>query len=316
MNIALCAQHPYWGGLSNNGGSRTILLSCDALNKMGHRAVVVTSSDKYTWHKHEKPVKKIPADTDVCIACSVSDIDTMLAKKPKKAEAMWWCRLLETYQMPENKIVKRARYVKTLVNSEGLQRWFARHGVNTTIAYQGVDAERWIDMGKRGDKPVIGVLMSAKPRKHCDIVEKIVNELGDEYDYIGYGAKKDQTRDMHKLISRKFINFKTNVGYTDLLIMYNMAHTWVSTSTQEGLHNPPLEAALCGCAVVYPDSELSGCSDYCDDETAWQYEALNYKSACEAIRKADKSKNEKQRQLIANKIGNRLTAMGRMVEIL
>ena len=91
----------------------------------------------------------------------------------------------------------------------------------------------------------------------------------------------------------------------------------MATSTKEGLHNPPIEAALCGCAVVYPDALRSGCSDHCiDGQTAWEYESGDYKSACEAIRQADKSRNETHKALIKSKIGDREQAMKHLMEVL
>ena len=317
MRLAFCCQHPYWGGLSPGGGSRTIVMSAKTLREMGHEVCIVTQSDKYKWDKHPKPLKHIPADTDVCIACSVSDIDPMLKKMPSSAKPFWWCRLIENHQMPKAKIIKRAGMVRTLVNSEGLQSWFKRHDVETTVAYQGVDVEAWQDEIVRSGKKIVGFLVSSKERKHFDMVEKIVKKCGDEYDYVGYGAGVDQSGRTAGFAGRNFIYFKTDPKHTDLVRLYNLCYTWVATSTKEGLHNCPIEAALCGCAVVYPDAPLAGCGDHCiDGETAWEYESLNAESARDAIQKADRSRIEAHKTLIRFKIGDRKQAMTHLLEVL
>ena len=316
MRIAFCCQHPYYGGLSPNGGSKTILLSADALRGLGHEVCVVTRSDKFDWFKHPKPVKNIPLNTDVCIAVSASDIKPMLTRMPKRAKAFWWCRGIESWAMPKKKIIKLAAKIPTLVNSEGLQTWFKNKGVDTTVVYQGIDVNLWKDENIRGGR-IIGFLVSNKPSKHFDVVEKIVRLLGSDYEYVGYGGKKSQDSHTLGFTSRNFLYFKTGIKHPELLRIYNMADTWVATSTKEGLHNCPLEAALCGCSVVYPDAILGGCGDHCvDGKTAWEYEANNHESACVAIRKADKSRNEAHKALIKEKIGDRTQAMKRFVEVL
>lgn len=312
MKIAFCCQHNYYGGLGNQGGSRTIVLSAMMLNELGHKAYVVTQhKDKLTWFKHPKPLKCIPKDTDVCIACSVSDIKPMLTRMPKRAKAFWWCRLLEDYQMPKSKIIRHASKVHTLVNSECLQRWFAKHGVKTTVAYQGVDVDQWKDWDTRGSKKTIGFLVSKKKRKRFNEIKAIINQLGDKYDYVGYGTDipdKD-------FVKTKMRYFKRNADYDDLLGIYNMAHIWLATSTSEGLHNPPMEAALCGCTLVCTDASRNGTKDYAiDGETAYCYPRGNIEMACAAIEKASGEKVVKAAEKIIQKISDRKTAMERLIE--
>jgi len=278
---------------------------------------VVTFSDKFHWFKHKKPLKKIPPKTDICIACSVSDIKPMLKKMPKHAKAFWYCRLLEKHQMDKEKIVKYAGKVKTLVNSECLQRWFADRGVKTTVVYQGIDAEKWHDEKIRGGKKVIGFLLSKKPRKYFKEIKAIVKQLGDKYDYVAYGAKQDIDADIESFISKKVLYFKANASHGELLRLYNMAHIWLATSRSEGLHNPPQEAALCGCALVCSDARLNGTSDYAiDGETAWTYPAGDIDMACESIEAATDERVDAARNKIITKIGNRTQAMKHLLEVL
>ena len=317
MNIVFCAQHPYYGGLGPTGGTATILRSVMMLRDMGHTANVVTRSDKFTWFKHPAPLRHIPKDADVCIAVSSNDIKPMLTRMPKKARPFYWCRLLDAgSKMPKKKLLHYVSKVPTLVNSENLRDWFKEHGIQTTIAYQGVDIDKWQDNGKR-DKPTIGFLISKKLRKHFELVEQIVKRLGDEYDYVGYGASKDQNKSTLAFVKEHLSYFQTNASHADLLRIYNLCHIWVATSTQEGLHNPPVEAALCGCEVVFPDAALGGCSDHClAGETAYRYKARDPDSAVQVIKQADGSRVAVHQELIRAKIGDRRVAMERLVQCL
>jgi len=316
VKVCFFADHHTYGGLNNNGGSQTILKSVMTLRTLGHTANVVSRVDRFTLFKHPKPIRSIPEDTEVCIAVSASDIKPMLARMPKKAKAYWWCRLLENYSMPKAKIVKYASKVKLLVNSEGLRDWFKKHGVGSKVVYQGVDIEDWEFDTWRSDKKTVGFLISNKARKNFKVVKGIVETLGDEYGYIGYGTKGDQDKRTVAFTKRRFSYFGTDLPHSAVSDAYNMAHIWCATSTKEGLHNCPVEAALCGCAVVYPDALLGGCSDHCiDGETAWAYKARNVEDACRAIREASRTRNEAHRNLVIEKIGDRSTAMARLVKV-
>lgn len=322
MRIAFYANHPYYGGLNNNGGSRTILLAAQYLKKMGHVVDVVASVDRFTWFKHSPVKKRIHPDTKRVIAVSVSDVEGAVKHKPKKAKVFWWCRLLESYQMPKKKIVKRAGMVEVLANSEWLKTWFKNHGVNARVVYQGVDVNAWYDEGLRsGGKPIIGFLLSKKPRKKFYHIKEIVKGLGDQYDYVGYGAKGDLNAEIKTFIERKLVYFKSNPSHDELLRLYNLANIWLATSDSEGLHNPPLEAALCGCLLVCNGASAGGTADYCiDGETGIVYEKNNPRDAVDRIRTINlrlaRALVKTSQVLIQDKIGSRETAMQRMMEVI
>ena len=46
------------------------------------------------------------------------------------------------------------------------------------------------------------------------------------------------------------------------------AHFWLSLSSNEGFHQVPVEAALCGCLILYYDVDSGGTRDYCNESTA------------------------------------------------
>jgi len=314
MKIIFACQHHYYGGLNKTGGSKTIIMSCKTLTKLGHKTHIVTHSDKCTWIKHKKPLRHIPSDTDVCIACSVSDIDPMLKTMPKKAKAYWYCRLVENHSMPKRKILKKAAKIKVIVNSEDLYTWFMRHGIEPVdVVYQGVDLKKWRDL-KLHEPKSIGFLVSSKKRKHFEFAMEVIKKLGKKYKYYGYGV--DLNHKIKVFTKKRFDWFVKNAQYSDLIRMYNLVGTWVCTSTKEGLHNVPIEAALCGCAIVYPDASLAGCSDHCiDGVTALKYKALDVDSAVEAIEEADNSLNEAHKELILSKIGSREQCMKKLIEV-
>lgn len=316
MKISFYANHGYWSQLSNNGGTATILKSVAALNKLGHKAEIVAKIDKFNWFKHKKPVAKISKNADVCIAVTVSDIGPMLDHAPKNAKKYYWCRLLENHSMPKRKILKKAKKVNVIVNSEDLYTWFMRHGIEPVdVVYQGVDLKKWRDL-KLHEPKTLGFLVSSKWRKHFEFAMEVIKRLGKKkYKYYGYGV--DLNHKIKVFTNKYFDWFVKNAQYSDLVKMYNLVETWVCTSTKEGLHNPPLQAGLCGCAVVYPDAPLAGCRDHCiDGKTAWQYKALDVDSAVEAIGSADKSLNEAHKELILNKIGTREQCMKKLIEVL
>ena len=313
MNICFYANHGYWSQLSNNGGTATILNSVKELKRLGHKVSVVATKDSFSWFKHPKPISKIPDNTDACIAVTISDIKPMLKNAPKKAKLFYWSRLLEKHQMPKKKLIKWASKVHVIVNSENLRDWYSAHGIKADIAYQGVDVKKWRDLCIH-EKGSIGFLVSSKPRKNFDFAMEVIDKLGRGYKYYGYGVNLNGK--IKSFVKKKFFSFVKNADYASLIRIYNMVDIWVCTSTKEGLHNPPIEAALCGCTVIYPDAPLAGCSDHCTEETAWNYKALDIESAIEAIKSADNSKVEKHKELIINKIGNRERAMKRLVNIL
>ena len=169
MNIAFYMDHPYWGQLNNNGGTRTILKSAKTLRDFGCRVDVVAKKDHFTWFDHPKPKRTIPYYADVVVAVSISDVG-VLNKLPIRAKLFYWARPIEFWQLTEDKCISRLRKFakrgRILVNSEWQHEWLKSHRIPSKIIYFGIDIDFWYDMNLRKEgKIVVGTLYSDKPRK-------------------------------------------------------------------------------------------------------------------------------------------------------
>lgn len=320
MKIAFCNQDKYWGGLANNGGSLSIVHAVKVLKKMGHDAFVVTKSDRLTWIKHDKTLAQIPADTDVCIAVSASAVKPMLKKKPGKAKACWWVRGLETWQMPEKKIIERARKVKLLSNSEYLQKYFAAYDIDSTIIYQGIDIDKWkigLNNSCLDEKPTIGFYITNRKSKRFSDALKIMRYFGDDCRYVGYGSKEQVHDELKKVLRQYNVSFILSPIHDEKLKIYNAADIWVCTSELEGLHNVGMEAALCGCLLICNGNLQSGTSDYAiDNQTAMVYAPNDWMHAAMLINSPKYSLIFACQDLIKEKIGTREQNMKKLIEVI
>ena len=102
---------------------------------------------------------------------------------------------------------------------------------------------------------------------------------------------------------------------------YNNIKVWYSPSELEGLHNPPIEAGLAGCALLCSDHKMSGTQDYAiNGETALVYPAGNLKVAAKYLGKLmsddglRKQLNLSLVSLLNTKIGTRENNMKKLIE--
>ena len=109
----------------------------------------------------------------------------------------------------------------------------------------------------------------------------------------------------------------------ELTDFYNKIKVWMAPTELEGLHNPPMEASLCGCALVATDHERSGMSDYAiHEETALVYPAGDLEKAGNYIKilmdfdTIRKKYNDNMVQLLTHVIGSRKDNMKRLLEII
>lgn len=322
MRIAFCNQDPYWGGLANNGGSLSVVAMVKALKMLGHKAWIVTNSDKLTWVTHDPPRQSIPKKVDVCVAVSASAVMPMLKAISCKIPAVWWMRGLETWQVPANTIVKYAKKVnRMLVNSEGLQEWLISRNVASDVAYQGVDVGNWHNSMVAQPKTV-GFYVSNRATKRFNDVKRITKAVVKHgWACRGYGPKGQVGIGVKHFAKKYFDKLLVSPSHNELHTLYNSCQVWVCTSELEGLHNVGMEASLCGCYLVCNGHPLAGTMDYAiDGKSACVYKPNNPEDAVEIIQKLPSSDMASMRwvceNIIRNRIGDRQMAAMRFVEAL
>jgi len=317
MKIAFCSLDRYWHGLQNNGGSCTIIRAVRALRRLGHDAYIVTPTDKHTWLAHTTH-KKIKRDTDVCIAVAISDIKPMLKKAPAGAMTAYWARPVELWQLKHPTMPLRLlqKVDKVFVNSEWQMDVLAE--VSPTLIYQGIELDRWKDYNIRvWDRPRIGLLASSKKRKGFDNGAALLKRLAGDYNSAILTTER-------KLLKRRPDGTRNvagcNLSGESLTAFYNTAHIWVATSTYEGLHNVPMEAALCGCILVCNAIPAGGTGDYCiDGETGFTYKQGDIKDCERIIRSISEPRPEmvqRAKDVIRRKIGTAEDNMKKLIATL
>jgi hypothetical protein len=322
MHIVFYANHPYYGGLNNTGGSRTIVRSAAALRVLGHKVDVVACADRYTWDKHPKVLKAIPPKADVVVACSVSDIKPLLNEPWSGYRRAYWMRGLEVWQMPEKKIARRIQKLfdhggQILCNSG----WLAEHvryafSVPAELCYAGLDISERKDLGLRGrnGKTVIGCIYPASGKratfhktKRWDMFKALALQLGHKnYRYISYGTVKCEEKWLD--------NYWKQPGPDGKNLIYSKADIWFCPTVLEGFHNVGPEAALCGCLVVCDRGPRGGAADWADDDTAMLY--VDLEEAVKCVKHPDYDKVARAQKVLVEKIGTRYENMEHLVEVL
>lgn len=302
-------------GLANNGGSRTILLSSQILTSIGHRCDVVSLVDNFTWFDHKPTITFIPNDFDAII--NIAAVDYEITKSTNIPIKTAWWRGHETWS--NNESFLRYCYtdtaVRNLVNSRGLQRLLAAYGADSHVLYQGIDFDLWEDKKLRSDQGSsssrlrIGCLYQKKKTKRWKDFIALAKVLGyKDYEYVGFG---------YDIRSDDFLTeYKQDPSRNDLIDLYSSCHIWFAPTEQEGLHNVPIEAALCGCLVVCSDHPMNGMGfDYAfGGNTVMVYEARNIGHAAELIKNPNWEVIDRMYNHLMNNIASRETNMKKLVE--
>ena len=317
MHITFYANHHYYGGLNNTGGSRTIVRSARALRELGHEVVIVAPVDRYTWESHVRAVKHMPDKTDMVVAVSSCDIKPMM-KECEGLPMAYWMRGWEVWQQPEQKILKRVSklYRKggaILTNASHLTRKIHKlAGVDAYTCYAGLDLDEACNVGlRRPGRVRVGCLYPASGKrstlhktKRWEDFAALAETLGfKDYEYVAFGNNKDARHWLKRYVCRPTVGEKN--------ALYNSCHVWFAPSVSEGFQNPPSEAGLCGCLIVANACASSGTHDYCNDKTAMQY--TNLREAAEQIRHPDYRKVKLMHTTLTKNIGGRRTNMQRLV---
>jgi hypothetical protein len=295
-------------GLGNNGGSRTILKCAEVLNSLGHRCDVIASADNFTWFNHDPIIRYVPDDLDAVINIAAVDIvSTLQMDVPIKA---WYIRAHELWSNSEHLLIDyyRNNAIINIVNSKGLQQQLAIYGADSHVVYQGIDFDWWEDRKLRPkDKIRIGCLHTTQPRKRWEDFKKLSEILGhDHYEYVGMGS--------HDCKDEFLTEFIHNADVEQLNNLYSSCHIWFAPTDSEGLHNVPMEAALCGCLVVCSDHPLNGMVlDYAFEDTAMIYKFGNLEEAIDLIKNPNWSLIENMQDHLRSEICTREENMVKLV---
>lgn len=262
MHIGICIKST---GLANNGGSRTILRCGETLVQLGYDVTFWGSGlGRYTWHKPEgiRFSKAEPA-VDVMIATGWGSYGHTLTCRARHKSV--YVRGLEAWNAPESALLKAlSKFRSVFANSEWQVEFFQKHGIQAVLQYPGLDP--WFYDIHEHRAGVGGLMHNKMPTKRSCDLEAIEEKLLIKFAYLNRHIKKPT--------------------HERLNAWYNGLQVWVSTSELEGLHNPPYEAGLAGCALVCTDHPRGGTSDYAiDQQTALLYPAREIDSAVECVRR-------------------------------
>jgi hypothetical protein len=270
-------------GLANNGGSQSIVRMANALRQLNHRVMILSDwKNCFTWEKlHPSIFTRVPADAsswpdaDVIISTGVRTIPGAIAFSETTGAPHWsWLRGWETWLRRDSELVPLYAHpnVRLMANS----KWLCEHVARRTqkacaLQYSGVPYERFTDLRKRNRKHLVigGLAHFTKSSKRWSTFRKLAQRSKTHgrrnIYFVAMGDRPSkETAFLSAYISRPSLEKKVQ--------FYNAIDIWVSTSVLEGLHIPPMEAGLCGAAIITPRTARSGTDDY----AIHRYSALRY----------------------------------------
>lgn len=318
-------------GLGNNGGSATLVKSGNTLQDLGAEVIFLDSgSNRHTWNKLncQHKIMREGATTpsaDFIIATGYKSVAHTLTAPKESGIKCHWIRGWETWQMPEEEIVKRILHVPTIkfVNSICLQNKLKQYAVESTIVRPGYDTIELFPFEKptRGlyNDFILGGLIAS--RKHEEIKRtkwlfEVKNVLKEKYKNIKlwtFGNRQmDRKTDWHYI--------QPNPDQKNHF--YNRVDVWLAPTMLEGLHMPPAEAMLTECPVVGTDAAMSGMQDYLIHEETGLVSENNLHSFISNVERLYNDKElritlgKKARFYILDKIGCRKAAMEKFLNVL
>jgi len=285
-------------GLANGGGSRTVILCSQTLEKLGHRCDIIGVDDRFTWFEHKPAIPYFPSDLDVIIATACTTVEsTLRSNVPVKA---WYIRGHEIWVYSEKQLINLYRSgLINIVNSKGLKQLLSTYGVDSTVIYPGIDSF-WEDRNLRPKNKIrIGCLYQKKPTKRWEDFVKLAKILGMRTDEF-------------------LTEFKCSPSIDELIDFYSSCHIFFAPTILEGLFNPSIEAALCGCLIVCGDESLGGMIyDYAfPNNTAMVYEARDIEHAAKLICNPSWDVIGRMDNHLRNNIGSREKNMKKMISLL
>ena len=304
-------------GLGNNGGSQTIIKSCATLNKLGFKSEIVSEIDNFTWFNHRKPINSIPKNASAIVATGCGTVEhTSNLKFTKK---YWWIRAHEDWVFNDKKLLSlyNKKNIINLVNSNGLGKKIESLGCAQPyhVVYQGIDLDLWenLNLRRKNKKIKIGCLHTHQPRKNWQEFVALAKKLGTEkYEYIGMGSS---------IAKDPFLSsFTTNASKSQLKEIYSSCDIWFAPTKNEGLHNVPMEASLCGALIVCSDRSDNGMiHDYAfNNRSAFVYSNLDEAISIIETKKREENLHiiQESQRIISQDIGTREHNMQKLINLI
>ncbi len=294
----------YGLGFGNNGGTRTIIRCAETLVELGNEVIMFSNhSNKYTWHKPIglKFVRgSVPPKADLAIATGYGSVDSVVSSKARRK--IYYIRGYETWVTSEVNLLKSYTRLRCIVNSSWLKIHLKTQGIKSDIVYPGLDWDWFHNEGVESQR-IMGALYHKKhmTKRHKD-AEQVAEMVGCKLVMLNKDIRAPKVMKLKE--------------------WYSKIRVWFAPTELEGLHNPPMEASMCGCALVATDHPRSGMVDYVNCDTAITYPARDIEAAAMAVESLlddsgrCKKLNCAMRSLLLRKIGTRTSNMKRLLEML
>ena len=259
-------------GISNNGGSRTLIRSANILKKLGENVILLNNklNHIYTWDKIEVPIlspntiNDIP-NADVVIGTGYGSWKKTIDLPSRCGKKFIWCRGWEIWQAPENKLIELLgdKKINLIVNSICLQDKLKEYNIESELIRPGYDFHEIHPLNLRQNKQgiTIGGLFNKgdkRKTKRTEWIFEVVNNLKKDLNinlamFGGEGAPS---------VKEPFNTFSSNPLPKTKNRIYNMIDIWLAPTENDSLHLPPAEAMMTECCVIGTDTPMNGMKDY------------------------------------------------------
>lgn len=299
-------------GFANNGGSKTIISCANVLHGMGHDVSLASLVWNYSWSMIKaKKIHHLPWDVDVIIATANATVEPLLRHRTQ-AKKIWYVRGWETWSISHKEMIRLCSSIDCIANSTWLSEQISKScNKPCPVIYPGLDTDIFFPVPRSDNGITIGGLYCNRPLKRMPLWLKVAKAAQDKYGVkirlFGDGPKPNLD------ISFEYYQQPNPAQHRQF---YNDCDIWIFTSSNEGLHIPPMEAGLCNCALVGP--EIGGVKDYAiHGTTALTHGDLGsnvYKLIADETLRHTLSTN--LRNLLLSKIGTREHNMTKLIKLL
>lgn len=319
-------------GLGLGGGSQTLVRAANTLKEFGHDVSIVSTCKNYfTWEPlavehiivNASRIDSWPKSDIIISTGAYSIFPTIKYSEKFKIKHWSWIRGFELWNLSEDKLIKlySCPSINLMANSKWLVDYISKKtNKKVKLQYSGILIKEFYNLNLSKDKSKIrigGLFNPSKITKNWNLfteTAKIIKSDFKNFEFCAFGTKELKNID---LISEYYyqptIKEKRN--------FYNSLDVWVSLSSLEGCHIPPMEASCCGCALIVNGALMAGVSDYAvDNISALTYNNINeLKKHILSLAFNEELRgvlNRKANSIIKNSIGDVETNMKKLIRIL